>query len=126
MRNQFLPEELGLRLVELGFNKDECLYFSHPEFDELLSVDYYFRLQDNETAIGLILWQQALEWAMTTHSIVLSTDGSIVDEGTYFFYSVTIDGITRCSLPFEGYKECREECVKELIRVIEKKIVTSN
>lgn len=67
LENLFIPTELSQQLIELGFDKNECiagrnisghirLKFAVTNEGHIISWDKY----DNETP--LILWDQAIDW----------------------------------------------------------------
>ena len=85
LENLFIPTELSQQLIELGFDKNECiagrnisghirLKFAITNEGHIISWDKY----DNETP--LILWDQAIDW--------FDTKGIFITVSTYYIDTV--------------------------------------
>ena len=91
LENLFIPTELSQQLIELGFDKNECiagrnisghirLKFAVTNEGHIISWDKY----DNETP--LILWDQAIDW--------FDTKGIFITVRTYYIDTVIEYGFT--------------------------------
>lgn len=91
LENLFIPTELSQQLIELGFDKNECiagrnisgyirLKFAITNEGHIISWDKY----DNETP--LILWDQAIDW--------FDTKGIFITVRTYYIDTVIEYGFT--------------------------------
>ena len=91
LENLFIPTELSQQLIELGFDKNECiagrnisghirLKFAITNEGHIISWDKY----DNETP--LILWDQAINW--------FDTKGIFITVRTYYIDTVIEYGFT--------------------------------
>lgn len=91
LENLFIPTELSQQLIELGFDKNECiagrnisghirLKFAVTNEGHIISWDKY----DNETP--LILWDQAIDW--------FDDKGIFITVRTYYIDTVIEYGFT--------------------------------
>ena len=122
LENLFIPTELSQQLIELGFDKNECiagrnisghirLKFAITNEGHIISWDKY----DNETP--LILWDQAIDW-FDTKGIFITVKpyyhNTIIKYGCILNYGTLITGVN-----FDSRYKANENALIEAIALYE-------
>ena len=122
LENLFIPTELSQQLIELGFDKNECiagrnisghirLKFAITNEGHIISWDKY----DNETP--LILWDQAIDW-FDTKGIFITVKpyyhNTIIKYGCILNYGTLITGVN-----FDSRYKANENAIIEAIALYE-------
>lgn len=122
LKNLFIPTELSQQLIELGFDKNECiagrnisghirLKFAITNEGHIISWDKY----DHDTP--LILWDQVIDW-FDTKGIFITVKpyyhNTIIKYGCILNYGTLITGVN-----FDSRYKANENAIIEAIALYE-------
>ena len=118
--NLFIPTELSKQLIELGFNKNECiagrnisghirLKFAITNEGHIISWDKY----DKDTP--LILWDQVIEWFDTIGIFIIVKpyyNDTVIEYGTILNYGIKYITKYGFNSRYEAIKNAIIEAIK--------------
>ena len=120
LENLFIPTELSKQLIELGFNKNECiagrnisghirLKFAITNEGHIISWDKY----DKDTP--LILWDQVIEWFDTIGIFIIVKsyyNDTVIEYGTILNYGIKYITKYGFNSRYEAIKNAIIEAIK--------------
>ena len=120
LENLFIPTELSKQLIELGFNKNECiagrnisghirLKFAITNEGHIISWDKY----DKDTP--LILWDQVIEWFDTIGIFITVKpyyNDTVIEYGTILNYGIKYITKYGFNSRYEAIKNAIIEAIK--------------
>ena len=123
LENLFIPTELSQQLIELGFDKNECiagrnisghirLKFAITNEGHIISWDKY----DNETP--LILWDQAIDW-FDTKGIFITVKPYYNDTVIKYGFTINYGLVSVIEGNFNSRYEAIENAIIKAIKLYE-------
>ena len=120
LKNLFIPTELSQQLIELGFDKNECiagrnisghirLKFAITNEGHIISWDKY----DNETP--LILWDQAIDWLREKFGIMIHIQGLPATSYMFSVYKEIYNNSPR--IVCKDFYKARKEAILKAIEI---------
>lgn len=116
MEKEFIPYELAVKLKELGFNNGCLAKWSWSTISKRY-LNFEF-LPTTEKYTPAPLWQQSFDWFREKHNLHCVIDE--YENPKSWGYLINNDDLDE-AFNFNSYKEARLECLKELIKIAEKK-----
>lgn len=124
MKNQFVPYELALKLIKIGFNMS-CLGYYMKGWEHHVSIGdpIMADIVTNGKVIAAPLWQQAFDWFREKHNYSVSINFN--GNGFYYWwitktYPLWEEYVSMDEISYDqgSYEVAREGCLKQLIKFL--------
>ncbi len=129
MEKEFVPYELALELIQLGFD-EPCFAYATMEYKDVIHCGIGFKVNKESDLptkpFGVPTWQSAFRWFREKYGLVMSIPPSeqnnlIEFKGVIYIYKQirlgnTVD-ILHCKF-YNSHEQAQLECLKKLIEIV--------